>query len=314
MKILVTGGAGFIGSHVVDALLQEGHEVLVIDDLSTGKLENVNSGARLKRMDIRSPGLRSLLLSERPDIVNHHAAHVDVRASVADPSHDMDINIRGTLNLLECSREAGVKKFIYASSGGAIYGEPDYLPVDESHPARPICPYGVSKYTPELYLFMYARVHGLNYSVLRYPNIYGPRQDPSGEAGVVAIFAGKMLRGEDVTINGTGEQERDFLFIDDVVRANLLCLEKGDGGVYNLGWGEGVSVNDIFERLARITGYTKRPQHGPPKAGETFRIYLDASKARRELGWTPSVRLDEGLKRTVEFISRRGGAERSGGV
>lgn len=299
MKVLVTGGAGFIGSHVVDSLVKEGHSVAVVDDLSSGRRVHVNPTARFYQVDIREPRLQEVFEREKPDLVNHHAAHVDVRRSVADPLFDAGVNILGSLNLLECARQHGVENLVYASSGGAIYGEPSYLPCDEEHPLNPICPYGVSKLTVEKYLSMYGHAHGLRYTILRYPNVYGPRQDPTGEAGVVAIFARRMLKGDQIVINGTGEQERDFLYVDDIVKANLLAMERADGQAYNLGCGTGTSVNELFESMKEMTGYRLQPTYGPPRPGETFRIYLDATKAQRELGWRPEAKLEDGLRATI---------------
>jgi UDP-glucose 4-epimerase len=302
MKVLVTGGAGFIGSHVVDSLIEEGHSVVVVDDLSTGKREHVHPQARFYEMDIRSPDLDGMFTEERPELVNHHAAQADVRRSVADPSYDAEVNILGSLNLLECARKHGTKEFIYASTGGAVYGEPAYLPCDENHPLNAICPYGVSKHTVEHYLYLYGQNYGLEYTILRYPNVYGPRQDPFGEAGVVAIFARQMLHGEQVIINGSGEQQRDFVYVADIVRANILAMDKGEGQIYNLGCGVGTSINELFAIMKGITGYAREPVHGPPKPGETFRIYLDAAKAHRELGWEPLIGLEEGLGKTIDFF------------
>jgi UDP-glucose 4-epimerase len=299
MRILVTGGAGFIGSHVVDAFVASGHDVIVVDDLSTGRRANLNPAATFYHIDVRDAALREVFEKERPDVVSHHAAQVDVRRSVADPAFDADVNVLGSLNLLECCLEVNVEKVIYISSGGAVYGEPEYLPCDEDHPIQPLCPYGASKYVVEQYLYMYRELHGLDYTVLRYGNVYGPRQDPHGEAGVVAIFAGQMVRAETPTINGSGEQERDFVYVGDCARANRLALELGSGRAYNLGTGEGTSINRIFELLKEATGYQGEAAHGPAKAGETFRIYLDASRAREELGWRPGVSLREGLTRTA---------------
>jgi UDP-glucose 4-epimerase len=302
LKILVTGGAGFIGSHVVDALVEEGHSVAVVDDLSTGQEQHVNPRARFYQMDIRSPALSDVFRAERPQLVNHHAAHVDVRRSVADPRFDADVNIAGSLNLLETARQFGVEKLIFASTGGAIYGEPEHLPCDEGHPLNPICPYGVSKLAAERYVQFYGRAHGFRYTILRYPNVYGPRQDPFGEGGVVAIFAGQMIRGEPVVINGSGEQQRDFLYVSDVVRANLLTQETLQNQTYNLGTGVGTSVNELFSLMSRLAGYDGQPTHGPPKPGETFKICLEASKAHRELGWEPLVPLEQGLERTLAHL------------
>jgi UDP-glucose 4-epimerase len=300
LKVLVTGGAGFIGSHVVDALVEEGHKVLVVDNLSTGKKEHLNPEATFYQLDIRAPELEEVFRREKPDLVNHHAAHVDVRHSVIDPRYDADVNIAGSLNLLECARRHRVSKFIYASSGGAVYGEPEYLPCDEKHPVNPLCPYGVSKLTVESYLSVYGYAYGLRYVILRYPNVYGPRQDPTGEGGVVAIFARHMVRGESVVINGSGEQVRDFVHVDDIVRANRLAQDRLHGQIYNLGTGIGTSVNDLFALMAAMTGYRAEPTHAPPKTGETFKIYLDATKARAELGWQAEVGVHEGLRRTIQ--------------
>ena len=305
MKILVTGGAGFIGSHVVDLYLEHGHQVAVVDDLSTGHRRNLNPRATFYDADIRSPEMASIFELERPEIVNHHAAQMDVRRSVEEPVLDADVNILGSLNLLECSRKYGVQRVLYISTGGAVYGEPEYLPCDESHPINPICQYGASKHTVEHYLFMYRLNYGLEYTVLRYPNVYGPRQDAHGEAGVVAIFTGLMLADGPVIINGDGDQVRDFVYVGDCAQANLQALRKADGsGIYNLGTGTGTSVNEVFRSLMVITGYRREPVHGPAKLGETRRIYLDASKAARELGWSPRIGLEEGLRETVRHFQQ----------
>ena len=302
MKVVVTGGAGFIGSHVVDLLVDAGHEVVVVDDLSTGRFSNLNPKPKFYQVDIRSDAFRTVIEKERPEVISHHAAQMDVRRSVADPIFDADVNILGSIKLADHARDFGVRKVIHISSGGAVYGEPVYLPCDENHPVRPLCPYGASKYTFEMYLFMYKELYGLDYSVIRYPNVYGPRQDPNGEAGVVAIFIGQMLKDKPVTINGTGEQVRDFVYVGDCARANLMTLENGSGGTYNLGYGVGTTVNQIFSELKSITGYPREALYGPTKPGETFRIYLDASRAKNDLGWEPSVDLKQGLRNTVEYF------------
>ena len=303
MRILVTGGAGFIGSHVVDALIEKGHEVVVVDDLSTGKREHLNPQAKFYHLDIRdAQGLEEVFAAERPEIVNHQAARANVRESMEKPVLYAEVNVLGSLNLLELSRKYDVAKFIYASTGGAVYGEPEYLPADENHPINPLDPYGASKHFVEHYLYLYSANYGLCYTALRYPNVYGPRQDPYGEAGVVAIFTDQMLQGGQPIINGSGEQERDFVYVGDIAEANVLAMERGDNQVYNLGWGVGTSVNEIFAKLKEITGYEREAVHGPPKLGEVFKIYLDASKARQELGWSPQVELEEGLRRTVKYF------------
>jgi UDP-glucose 4-epimerase len=303
MKVLVTGGAGFIGSHVVDTLLGNNFEVVVVDDLSTGHAYNLNPKAAFYKVDIRSPQMAEIFAKERPDFVDHHAAQMDVRKSVADPLFDADVNVRGSINLIECARQFGVKHFVYISTGGAVYGEPVYLPCDEEHPINPICPYGASKHTVEHYLYMYHVNYGLNYTVLRYPNVYGPRQDPHGEAGVVAIFTGKMLKGEQCVIHGDGENTRDYVYVGDCARGNLLALTvEHKSGIYNLGSGIPSSVNQIFQTLKKITGYQLPEMHGPAKLGETRYIYLKADKAQRELGWQPTWDLEKGLKHTVESL------------
>ncbi len=303
MKIMVTGGAGFIGSHVVDIFLANGYEVVVIDDLSTGRLSNLNPAATFYQVDIRSPELEEIFKEEKPDFIDHHAAQMDVRRSVDDPLFDADVNVLGSIKLIELARKHQVKRFIYISTGGAVYGEPEYLPCDEAHPINPICPYGASKHTVEHYLYMYQELYDLDYVVLRYPNVYGPRQDPHGEAGVVAIFTGQMLKDEQVVINGDGKQERDFVYVEDCARANLLALTaENPNTIFNLGYGYGTSINDIYSNLTKVTDYKLSAVHGPAMAGETQRIYLDANKARQEMDWTPTVGLEEGLGKTVEYF------------
>lgn len=303
MKVLVTGGAGFIGSHVVDAFLAAGHEVVIVDNLATGRESNLNTRARFYKVDIRdTAALDEVFARERPEIVDHHAAQMDVRKSVADPSYDADVNVKGSLSLLECCRQHGVRKVIYVSTGGAVYGEPEYLPCDENHPINPICQYGVSKHTVEHYLLVYKHIYGLDYSVLRYPNVYGPRQDPAGEAGVVAIFIGRMLANKAVTIYGTGEQERDFVYVTECARANVLAIDRGSGKVYNIGSNRGTTINQVFDELKPIIGYEHKPTYGPAKAGETFKIYLDGRRAEADLGWQACVSLHEGLTQTVSYF------------
>jgi len=302
-KILVTGGAGFIGSHVVDLFVQRGDQVVIIDDLSTGRASNLNPAAKFYQMDIRDPKLGEVFRTEKPDYVSHHAAQMDVRRSVAEPIFDASVNILGSINLIEFAKEFGVKRFVYISTGGAVYGEPERVPCEESDPVNPICQYGASKHTVEHYLFMYYVNYGLKYTVLRYPNVFGPRQDPQGEAGVVAIFTGKMLAGQSVTVNGDGEQTRDYVFVSDCAAANSMAVTVDhQPGIYNLGWGRPTSVNDIFSSLARIIDYSQPANHGPAKVGETRHIYLNASKAKKDFGWSPTVTLEDGLKRTVEYF------------
>ena len=306
MKILVTGGSGFIASHVVDLYIANGHEVVILDDLSTGRVSNLNPAARFIQMDIRSPQVAEVFEHERPDVVNHHAAQMDVRRSTVEPLFDAGVNILGSLNLIENARTYLTKHFVYISSGGAAYGEPKYLPCDEEHPIDPICQYGASKHTVEHYLYMYRINYGLNYTVLRYPNVFGPRQDPEGEAGVVAIFTGQMLNGEQVFINGDGEQERDFVYVGDCAKANLLAITRTHAsGIYNLGSARGTTVNQIFQILKGITKYRKEPVYRSAKLGETRKIYLDATKAKKELGWKPEVTFMEGMLRTVDYFKQK---------
>jgi UDP-glucose 4-epimerase len=290
----------------VDAYLEQGHDVVVIDDLTTGRREHVHPRARLYALDIRSEKLEQVFATEKPDIVNHHAAKASIREAMVSPVLYADVNILGSVNLLELSRKYKVQKFIYISTGGAVYGEPEYLPADESHPIHPLDPYGASKAAFEHYLPLYRTNHGIPFTVLRYSNVYGPRQDPFGEAGVVAIFTGQMLRGEQAVINGSGEQERDFVYVGDVAQVNILALDGGDGGIYNVGTGVGTPINDIFSKLKVATSYGRQAVHGPPKAGEVFKIYLNVDKVRRELGWRPVTSLEEGLRLTVEYFRTQG--------
>ena len=302
-KILVTGGAGFIGSHVVDQFVEKGFEVIVLDDLSTGRASNLNPSAKFYQLDIRDPGVRDVFLTERPEYVSHHAAQMDVRRSVVQPIFDADVNILGSINLIECAKEFGVKRFVYISTGGAVYGEPERIPCEETDAINPICQYGASKHTVEHYLYMYNYNYKLKYTVLRYPNVFGPRQDPHGEAGVVAIFTGKMLAGESVMINGDGQQTRDFVYVGDCARANYLAvIHDHEPGIYNLGWGIPTSINELYETLARVTSYHQAVKYGPAKLGETRHIYLNASKAKKDLGWFPMVSLQDGLEKTVEYF------------
>ncbi|MCS7230345.1 MAG: SDR family oxidoreductase [Candidatus Kryptonium sp.] len=305
MNILVTGGAGFIGSHVVDAYIQLGHNVIVVDNLSTGSIENLNPKAKFYQIDIRDDKVEEVFKDEKIDIVNHHAAQMDVRKSVEDPIYDADVNIIGSLKLLQFSIKYGVQKFIFASTGGAVYGEQDYFPADEDHPTRPLSPYGVAKLTVEKYLYFYKEVHGLNYVILRYANIYGPRQNPHGEAGVVAIFTSKMLKGEQPIINGDGLQTRDYTYVGDVVRANVLALDYEKSDVFNIGTGLETDVNTLFYKLKSLTGATCDEIHGPAKPGEQRRSVISYQKIYKAMGWKPEISLDEGLKLTVEFFKNK---------
>jgi len=303
MKILVTGGAGFIASHVVSMYLDLGHDVVVVDDLSTGRLSNLDPRATFYQLDIQDPQLREIFFREQPEVVNHHAAQMNVRRSVADPLFDAQVNVVGSLNLIECAKAFDVRRFIYISTGGAVFGEPEYLPCDEKHPINPICQYGASKHTVEHYLYMYHENYGLESIVLRYPNVYGPRQDPYGEAGVIAIFTALMLAGKPVTINGDGEQTRDYVYVGDCARANVMALESPiEHCIFNLGSGKGTSVNEIFDYLSELTDFGDAAHNGPAKVGETRHIYLDATRATERLGWKPEVSLAEGLTRTIAYF------------
>ncbi len=302
MKILVTGGAGFIGSHVVEAYLEAGHDVCVVDDLSTGFRHNIPGGVRFYHTDIRDRSLAGVFEAERPDVVNHQAARANVRESMEKPLLYAEVNVLGSLNILECCRRFGVKKIIYASTGGAVYGEPMWLPVTEDHPINPLDPYGASKHHVEHYLHLYRHNYGLNFTALRYPNVYGPRQDPNGEAGVVAIFMGAMMQGRETVINGDGNQLRDFVHVADVARASVLSLKGGANEILNLGSGIGTDVNTIHGMLAGLTGYKTPPHRGPAKGGEVSRIYLSCRRAWRVLGWAPALTLPQGLAATLEYF------------
>lgn len=305
MKILVTGGAGFIGSHIADAYLAAGHEVCIVDDLSSGRRSNIPAGARFHECDIRSPELEKVFAAERPDVVNHQAAKANVRESFDEPMLYADVNVVGSVNVLECCRKYEAKRVIYASTGGAVYGEPEYLPVTEDHPINPLDPYGASKHHVEHYLSLYFRNFGISYAALRYPNVYGPRQNPHGEAGVVAIFANKMLRGVTPVINGSGDQERDFVHVSDVARASVLAAGREDGRIFNLGSGVGTSVNTIVKALVKSTGYRGPVEHGRAKLGEVYRIFLESSPAAQLLRWRPEVKVEEGIQSTVEDFRAR---------
>jgi UDP-glucose 4-epimerase len=303
MRILVTGGAGFIASHLVDLLIESGHTVSIVDNFATGRRSNLNPKATFYEVDIRdAEALRRVFEAERPEVVDHHAAQMDVRRSVADPIFDANVNVVGGLNLLNLAVEFGTRKFIHISSGGTVYGEPVYLPADEKHPIQPECPYGVTKFALEMYLNVYKHIHNLDYSVLRYPNVYGPRQDPFGEAGVVAIFTKRMMKNEPVTIFGDGEQLRDYVYVGDCARANLMLLEQGSGEPFNLGSASGTSVNTLFHELKALIGYQQDAIYAPARAGEIYKTYLDASKARQAFGWEPTVSLTDGLGRTVNYF------------
>ena len=304
MKILVTGGAGFIASHIVDKFIEEGYEVVILDDLSTGFEKNINSKAKFVKLNIRDEKVSDLFEEEKFDVVNHHAAQMDVRRSVIDPAFDANTNILGTINLLQNSVKHGVNKFMFASTGGAVYGEQECFPADENHPTNPVSPYGISKLSVEKYLYFYFNEHKLNYTILRYANIYGPRQNPFGEAGVVAIFSTKLLNGDQPIINGTGEQTRDYVFVKDVVKANLQTLADDESDIYNVGTGIETNVSELYRLLNEIAGNGQEEKHGPAAAGEQMRSVITSEKLFEKFNWRPSTKLIDGLKETVEFFKR----------
>ena len=306
-RILVTGGAGFIGSTIADRFSGAGWDVAVVDDLSSGKRENVPDRARFYPCDVRSAAAAEAVERERPDVLCHHAAQIDVRRSMADPRYDVDVNIGGLVNLLSAAARAGVRHVLFASSGGAAYGETSRIPTPEDEPTRPVSVYGASKASSELFLGVWRASHGITCTALRYGNVYGPRQDPHGEAGVLAIFAGRLLDGQPCTVNGEGTQTRDYVYVDDVARANLLAAEKRYDGALNVGTGVETDVNRIYRVLADAAGVPGAPIHGPAKPGEQKRSCIDPSAAGRVLGWRAEVPLEEGLGRTLEwFRARRG--------
>lgn len=304
MKILVTGGAGFIGSNVADGFVQEGHRVAVVDNLSTGIESNVNKRAQFFKVDIRSVVIDKIFEKVKPDVLCHHAAQIDVRKSAADPIFDADVNIIGSLNLLNTCAKHTVKRVIFASTGGALYGEQDYFPADENHPANPLSPYGVAKLTIEKYLYFYQQTYGIEFVSLRYANVYGPRQNPFGEAGVVAIFTEKLLTNKEAIINGDGTQTRDFTFVEDVMESNLLALNYPKSDIFNIGTGIETDINCIFRILKEKTGSNQKEIHGQAMLGEQQRSVLDCSKAEKLLGWKPKYDLEEGIGKTVEFYQK----------
>lgn len=305
MKIMIAGGAGFIGSHITDLLIEKGHDIVIVDDLSNGKRENINPRAAFYHLSILDGGLADIFRKERPEAVIHHAAQISVRDSVKDPLRDMEINIKGSVQLLEHCKDCQVKKIIFSSTGGALYGEQDYFPADENHPMRPLSPYAIAKLSVEKYLFFYFTTHRLHYTALRYANVYGPRQDPFGEAGVVAIFSQKMLKGEQPVINGDGNQTRDFVYVGDVARANLLALDRQVTGEINIGTGIETSIKTIFNEIRSLLAPGTPEVHGPAMPGEQLRSVLSCRKARTVLDWEPVMPLVEGLKHTVAFFKNK---------
>ena len=302
MKVLVTGGAGFIGSHVVDSLAARGDEVLVVDDLSGGDRGNLNPAARYFELDIRDPATADLIRTEKPDAVSHHAAQMSVSRSVAEPQHDADVNILGSLNVARAAADVGTR-IVFASTGGALYGDAGVLPTPETAPAWPVSPYGISKLSFEHYLFGFRAQYGLSYTALRYGNVYGPRQNPHGEAGVVAIFCEGLLGKREIRINGTGTDTRDYVFVDDVVRANLLALDSEACDHFNVGTGRQADTNTIFRLIADALGKPPVVEHGPPRAGDLRASALDSALIGRTLGWRPEVSLEEGIAQTARWFA-----------
>lgn len=300
----MTGGAGFIASQLADALIHEGHQVTIVDDLSTGFIKNLNPKAKFLKANICDKNLSDLFEKEQFDVVNHHAAQMDVRRSVKNPEFDATTNILGTINLLQNAVKYKVNKFMFASTGGAVYGEQEYFPADEKHPTQPRSPYGISKLAVEKYIHFYNAEYGLKYSILRYANIYGPRQNPFGEAGVVAIFSTKLLKGDQPIINGEGKQTRDYVFVDDVVKANLLALTDDANDIYNVGTEIETDVNQLFHYINSITGAGKEEKHGPPAPGEQMRSVITSKKLFNKFGWRPEIKIEDGLRSTIEYLRK----------
>jgi UDP-glucose 4-epimerase len=303
MNILVTGGAGFIGSHIADAYIQEGHRVVVLDNLSTGKREQVHPNATFYEMDLMDAEIKGIFERENIEVINHHAAQISVTQSVADPAFDAEVNIVGSLKLLKLASTYKVGKFIFASTGGALYGEQDYYPADEEHPKQPLSPYGIAKLSTERYLHYYQENFNVQPTILRYSNVYGPRQDPHGEAGVVAIFSKQLLKDQKPVIFGDGEQTRDFVSVFDVVNANLKALSENCSGIYNIGTGRETSINTITASLIDASGKALSPQHDPPRMGEQRRSSIDYGKFKKDHGWQPVQPLNKGLKDTFDFFA-----------
>lgn len=301
MNILVTGGAGFIGSQIADAYINKGHDVIIVDNMSTGVREFINPKAKFYEIDICDDKIKEVFSKHKIDLINHHAAQIDLRKSVEDPKFDINVNIAGSVNLLQNAIKSSVKKFIFASTGGAMYGEHDYFPADENHPTRPYAPYGINKMCVEKYLYYYNHVYGLDYIVLRYANVYGPRQNPHGECGVIAIFTDKISHGLQPLINGDGKQTRDYVFVSDVVKANVLAIEAKGPATYNVATTRETDVNYIFDRINHYAGTEFVEKHGPAKLGEQVRSVLSFEKISKELGWNPETDIETGLRVTTEY-------------
>ncbi|MDR2426237.1 MAG: NAD-dependent epimerase/dehydratase family protein [Endomicrobium sp.] len=305
MKILITGGAGFIGSNIADAAVENSHKIVILDNLSSGKKENINKKAKFYKADIvNAKKVSEIFKREKPDIIIHCAAQIDVRKSVSDPKHDAKINILGSLNILKACVENRVKKVIFASSGGTIYGECGLKAPDENAFPNPLSPYGIAKYSVENYIKFYSEIHGIKYTILRYGNVYGPRQDPKGEAGVIAIFALKMLNNEAVTVFGDGRQLRDYVFVSDVVNANLKAITKADNQIINIGTGKAAALNDIVMLMSKLSKTDKRPVYKPKREGELFKSFLNIKKAAKVLMWKPKININQGIKDTIDYFSK----------
>lgn len=299
----MTGGAGFIGSNLVDRLIEEGHKVVVIDNLSTGKMENVHNEAKFYQLDICSKKIRDIFKKEKIEIVYHEAAQIDVQKSINDPMFDGDVNILGTINVLEACKKANVKKIIYPSSAAA-YGEPKYLGIDENHPINPISYYGISKYTPENYIRTYSELYNIDYTIFRYSNVYGIRQDPKGEGGVIAIFMDKLFKGESPTIFGDGSATRDFIYVEDIVEANIKALHRGSKEVFNIGTGKATSIKELFYLMKEIMDVDLEVKYGEEREGDIKNSFFNINKAKEEIGWIPKYRIEEGLYKTIRYYKR----------
>ncbi len=308
MNILVTGGAGFIGSNIVDTLISLGHRTTVIDNLSTGKLEYVNQRSNFYKIDLKSNRVKEVLKQENINYAIHHAAQIDVQKSINDPIFDAQNNIIGTLNLLQSCVQAGVNKVVYASSA-ALYGQPDYLPIDEKHPVKAMSPYGISKHTPEHYLRMFKEIYNLNYTILRYSNVYGPRQDSTGEGGVVSIFVDRMLNGQAPIIYGDGEQTRDFIYVDDIVSANIVALSNGNGELVNISYNVRNSINSLYKSINNILGSNLKPIYKKEREGDIKNSVMDNSRAKKILNWQPEYDLKTGLSKTIKYYAQARGMD-----